>query len=298
MIRKYFTWESETDRLKDKSFNFMNGNKPIVQGEDAVELLDSSRILAALSPVNRQRLSRLDILETIDSTNCYAWAQQGLAGSFACLAEYQWAGRGRQGRQWLSPYGSGLCLSIKHPYVDEPLFPLDGLSIALAVSIVQVLQRLGINELGLKWPNDILWRKRKLAGLLLESSYKKNLCEVVVGVGINVKVPFTQLINQPWVDLQTIQGRVAISRNLLAAKLIEGCLDTLTTFPYKGLTTFMPAWQRLDLLSGQQVTLLNTTQDLMSGIVQGIDEQGALWLKTSRGTQRFVCGEVKVQWSS
>lgn len=274
-------------------------NKSFTRRDEIVELLNHSRILAALSSASRQRLSHLDVLDTVDSTNCYAWTQQGFKGSYACLAEYQRAGRGRQGRQWISPYGGGLCLSIKHPYSFETsFFPLDGLSIALAVTVAQILQEFGIHEIGLKWPNDILWHKRKLAGLLLESSQKRNLREVVVGIGINVKVPATQKINQPWTDLYTIQGEATISRNLLAVKLIDGCLETLTTYPNKGLTAFIPAWQRLDLLKGQSVTLLQGTQNLISGIAQGIDEQGALWLKTAQGTQRFVCGEVKVQWSN
>lgn len=274
-------------------------SKSSIQRGEIVELLDDSRILAILSPVSQQRLVHLDVLDTVDSTNCYAWTQRELEGSYACLAEYQWAGRGRQGRQWISPHGSGLCLSIRHPYLsDVPLFPLDGLSIALAVAVAQVLLEFGISGIGLKWPNDILWQKRKLAGLLLESNHKKNLREVVVGIGINVKIPVTQKINPDWVDLYTIQGNATISRNLLAAKLIDQCLETLITYPHKGLTAFMPVWQRLDLLKGQQVTLLQGTQHLISGIAQGIDEQGALWLKTAQGSQRFVCGEVKIQWSS
>jgi len=285
-----------------------------------LELLNHSHILAALPIETQQRLAHLEILDTVDSTNSYMYSHTDTAVPWACLAEYQTAGHGRHGRQWVSPYASGLCLSIKHHYttLDKPM---TGLGIALAVSVVQVLHDLGATEVGLKWPNDILWRGHKLAGLLLETRWNKD-CEVVIGIGINVKIPsLDTTITQPWVDLYTVLGH-CISRNVLAAKLIDKCCKTLILYPSQGLNTFLPLWQRFDLSYGQQVTLKipfqkqknpkriansnsqkmaltkpNATEEgeFITGTAWGIDEQGGLLLQVGSQRRRYICGEVSLR---
>jgi BirA family biotin operon repressor/biotin-[acetyl-CoA-carboxylase] ligase len=201
---------------------------------------------------------------------------------------------------------------------------MTGLGIALAVSVVQVLHDLGATEVGLKWPNDILWRGHKLAGLLLETRWNKD-CEVIIGIGINVKIPSPDTtITQPWVDLYTVLGH-SISRNVLAAKLIDQCYKTLILYPSQGLITFWPQWQRFDLSYGQQVTLkipfhknknreiiansnsqkmvqpkpntISTCQEgrFITGTAWGIDEQGALLLQVGSQRRRYICGEVSLR---
>jgi len=221
------------------------------QLHEPLELLEHSRISAALSAANRQRLAQLEIHSVLDSTNRYA-LEDKKAVPYACLAEYQTAGRGRQGRKWISPYASGISLSIKYRYATT-IDSLAGLNIALAVTVGRVLWNLGAQEVGLKWPNDVLWQGRKLAGLLLESRGK----EVVIGIGLNVKMPSiddTKTITQPWVDLYTILGQT-FSRNALAARLIAHCLQTLIIYPQVGLAPFRHDWHRFDLSYGQLVTL-------------------------------------------
>jgi BirA family biotin operon repressor/biotin-[acetyl-CoA-carboxylase] ligase len=262
---------------------------------DALELLDHSRILTALPINSQQRLALLEIHSVLDSTNQYVLAQQHQAMPFACLAEYQTAGRGRHGRQWISPYGSGLCLSIKQ-YYETINKSLTGLNIALAVTVVRVLSLIGATEVGLKWPNDILWRGRhKLAGLLLETRYKKG-CEIVIGIGINVKSPpmSKDTITQPWVDLYTILGQ-SISRNVLAAMLIDHCLQTLIIYPQVGLTAFWNDWHNFDLSYGQTITLFKQAE-VITGTAWGIDEEeGSLLLQVGNQKRRFASGEVSLR---
>ncbi len=256
---------------------------------ESLELLDRARILAALPKETRQRLIHIEIHSVLDSTNSYALQYQG-AVPFACLAEYQTAGHGRQGRQWISPMGGGLCLSLKQRIQDKPL---SGLNIALAVTVVRVLRLLGATDVGIKWPNDILWQGRKLAGLLLESG--KN-GDIVFGIGINVKmVECNNNINQPWVDLYSILGQTSLSRNMLAAKIIEHCLQTLTDYPQLGLSAFQQDWHRFDLSYGQLVTLEiphTENKKYETGTALGIDEEGALLLQVGNQKQRYVDGEV------
>lgn len=255
-----------------------------------LELLEAAQIWAALSTKNQQRLAHLDILDSVDSTNSYALAQQDKAVPYACMAEYQTAGRGQHGRQWLSPYASGLCLSLKHRYTSLNQ-PLAGLNIALAVTVARVLRNLGASKVGLKWPNDVIWQNRKLAGLLLESRYAKE-CEVVIGIGMNVKMPQieTEAITQAWVDLCTVLGH-SISRNKLAAMLIDQCLETLISYPQLGLVAFLDDWHRFDLSYGKTVTLKIPQKGFVTGTAWGINELGALRVDK----QDYAYGEVSLR---
>lgn len=252
-----------------------------------IEPLDRRQILAELPATSRQCLAGLEILELVDSTNRYALAQH--LAPFACLAEYQTAGRGRQGRQWVSPYGSGLCLSLKQHYSTLNK-SLAGLNIALAVTVTRILHNLGATKVGLKWPNDILWQGRKLAGLLLESRGG----DVVIGIGLNVNMPTVETISQAWVDLYTVLKK-KISRNTLASLLIAQCMETLIRYPQIGLAPFLQDWHHFDLSYGQQVTLTFPQASSITGTACGIDEHGALLLQVGEHQQRYNYGEVSLR---
>jgi BirA family biotin operon repressor/biotin-[acetyl-CoA-carboxylase] ligase len=256
-----------------------------------IELLEASRIWTELSKNSQQRLANLDILDSIDSTNSYALSQQNKAVPYACLAEYQTAGRGQHGREWLSPYASGLCLSLKQNYTTLNQ-PLAGLNIALAVTVARVLRDLGANDIGLKWPNDIIWQGRKLAGLLLESRYANKKYEIVIGIGMNVKMPQIEIeaITQTWVDLYTVLGH-PISRNKLAALLIEQCLETLLNYPQLGLEAFMNDWHNFDLSYGKTVTLNIPHKGFITGTAWGINQLGALRVDN----QDYAYGDVSLR---
>lgn len=281
------------------------GVEKIFQLPQPLELLEVAKIWAFLAVEVQQYLKSMkaiQIFESIDSTNHYALNQADLFEPSVYLAEYQTAGRGRQGRQWFSPYASGVCLSIKYHY-DELLQPLSGLTLALAVTVVRALRQLGASEVGIKWPNDIWWRGHKLAGLLLETRYKKGY-DIVVGIGMNVKISFLEPTTSeyPWVDLTTILGR-PISRHFLAAQLIEHCLQTLMAYPSTGLSAFQEDWHHFDLIYGKiiQLNLPSATDSsqinhsTMTGIAYGIDEEGALLLQVGHDWQRYKFGEVSLR---
>ena len=137
--------------------------------ERPLELLDREQILAAISTTGRNWISQLELHQQMESTNGYLLAQPPgeLSSGHICLAEEQTEGRGRRGRSWVSPFGSSIYLSIFWSYPSGPAH-LSALSLAAGVAVVDGLKALGVAQVGLKWPNDILWDGRKLAGLLLE----------------------------------------------------------------------------------------------------------------------------------
>ena len=267
-----------------------------------LELLGPERILAALSPVGRTRIAGLEVLPQIDSTNgrLMAAALNHAPSGTVCLAEHQTAGRGRRGRTWVSPFAANLYLSVLWRY---PLGPaaLGGVSLAAGVTIATVLARLGVADLGLKWPNDLLWRGRKLGGLLLEvAGESQGSSHLVVGLGLNLRMDAAQgrTIGQPWVDLhQALDGQLP-GRNEVAAALIDGLLETLERFGLSGsqggLAPFLVDWERFDLLRGRQVQV-QLGERLLEGDYLGIDPDGALRLRTPDGPLRLHSGEVSLR---
>lgn len=268
---------------------------------EPLELLAVERIQAALTAAARPWVAGIEIHERLDSTNSYLLnrAKDDLPGGWVCLAEYQSAGRGRRGRSWVSPFGANLYLSLLWRFSLEATL-LSGLSLAVGVALMRTLTALGTSELGLKWPNDVLWRRRKLAGVLLEfGGESSGLCHIVAGIGLNVAMPryAEPAIDQPWIDLRSIIGSERLSRNHLAARLISELVTAFVQFEQAGFAAFREEWSCYDLAQDQPVTLqLPTTT--CSGIARGVDEAGALLLETEAGIRPFLGGEISLRLES
>lgn len=268
---------------------------------EPVEFLDQGRIAAELDDNIRSLVGEIEVHQHIESTNTYllSRAKCGLAGGSVCLAELQSAGRGRRGRSWVSPYAANLYLSLLWRFqLGSSL--LSGLSLASGVAVARVLQGIGVAEIGLKWPNDLLWRQRKLGGILLEfGGESSGPCYVVIGVGLNVAMPrmTKDAIDQPWIDLRSILGPGRLSRNRLAARVIGELVTVLNCFEREGLQDIVEEWKRFDLVAGQRVNLILPTGTIV-GIARGTDESGALLLQTDAGVKRFLAGEVSLRFES
>jgi BirA family biotin operon repressor/biotin-[acetyl-CoA-carboxylase] ligase len=271
-----------------------------------LELLDGGHIAAGLAPATRDLLADIEVLESVDSTNTRLMraAADGAPSGRVCLAERQLAGRGRSGRRWVSPFGSNLYLSMLWRF---PLGPsaLGGLSLACGVAVARAVQAAGVADIGLKWPNDLHWRRRKLGGLLLEvAGESQGPSHVVVGVGINLHLRPEQAagIDQPWVDLAEALGERAPAaaadptpgRNALAAQLLDALASALGDFGSSGLEPFLADWHAFDTYLGEPVELLMGERRIR-GTCAGVDGQGALLLDTAAGRRAFHAGEVSLR---
>lgn len=264
----------------------------------ALELLDRERILAGLTATARAGVSRLETYSVLDSTNGYllAVATQGWPSGVVCLAEQQTAGRGRQGRSWLTPFGASLAYSLLWRFAGSPE-ALSGLSLATGIAVARVLKGAGVSEVGLKWPNDVWWQGRKLGGILLESGGKAGDFYVVAGVGINFALPRQEalVIDQPWVDLQEILGVEQISRNQWAAALISELVETFIEFERGGFADLAAEWAQFDQVVGRQVSL-HLPNATVTGIARGVDATGALLLETADGRIKpYIGGEIRLR---
>ncbi|MFC1777492.1 biotin--[acetyl-CoA-carboxylase] ligase [Pseudomonadota bacterium] len=259
------------------------------------EPLDKAAILHKLDPLVRNKLTRLNIEATVDSTNS---ALQRLPLSqqhaTAILAEHQSSGRGRRGRQWHSPYGKNLYLSLGWRF-DKPLSELGCLPLVLALAAAKALNRAGLRGHRVKWPNDLLLDGRKLCGCLVEmQGESQGPCHAVLGVGINIHMPATGEtagIDQPWTDLHSqLPG---FSRNDLAALLLEELVDQLVLFDDQGFVPFQDVWEAWDGLYGQAISA-HSGNSPVSGMASGVDDSGALLLDTGAEILKLHSGEVSL----
>ena len=263
-----------------------------------LELLDRERILGEISHETQQRIERLEIFDNIDSTNSHLMrkAREGAPSGCLCLAECQSAGRGRRGRTWVSPFGTNVYLSLLWRYPFGP-GELGGLSLAAGAAVASVLESEGVAEIALKWPNDILWRRRKLAGLLLEvSGEAQGPSLVVIGLGLNTRLADPQAagIDQPWADLDAVPGLVETSRNRLAARFAESLIGAMVRYAEEGLDAFLQEWERYDLYRGEPVEIRLGDRTVM-GVHAGVDGQGALLLDRDGEIEVFHAGEVSLR---
>jgi len=267
----------------------------------ATELLDDAAIVAGANAGTRSALAAVDIQLAVDSTNnrLREQALQGAPAGSVCLAEMQHAGRGRHGRAWVSPFAANLYLSLLWRSTAGAA-SLGGLSLVTGIAVLRSLHDFGVDSAGLKWPNDILADSAKLAGILIDVvGESSGPCAVIIGVGVNVAMPQPAAANidQTWTDLQTLTGHADISRNRLAARLLDHVLPAVAEFEAQGLQPFLEEWHRHDIVSGRDVDLRLAT-GVIRGTARGIDAGGALLVDTAAGRRRFVSGEVSVRIAS
>ena len=261
-----------------------------------LDLLDRALIEESLEPAVRSQLKHIALNLIIPSTNAMAMdaVYQNGHGSLY-LAEQQTAGRGRRGRNWASPFASNLYFSLTWQF-NNGAAALEGLSLAVGIALIRGLKQLGVDGVQVKWPNDLLWRGKKLAGVLLEmSGDAAGECFVVIGVGLNVRMPETAAegIDQPWTDLQQALG-VAPSRNALLAALMNQLVPVLEQFSSEGFTPFKEEWQGANAHRNQQVSL-HIGNRREQGVCRGVDRAGALLLEAEGELQAFHGGEVSVR---
>lgn len=270
--------------------------------ERPLELLAPHKIGLALNNQAKSLISSLEIHQQIDSTNRYLseQAQKHAPSGSICLAEYQTAGKGRRGRQWVSPFGSNIYLSILWRFQQGPA-GISGLSLAIGVAVIRALKIYGIDELGLKWPNDLYSQGKKFGGILVEVSGESGgPCVAVIGLGLNMFLPEAEAegISQAWTDLNKITGRNDLARNELAGLLLNELLPVVAEFETLGIKAYLDEWRDYDCLKQKSATLFIANQPF-TGIVQGIDDSGMLLIKRPDGSiQTFASGEVSFNDSS
>ena len=271
-----------------------------IQWPEPLNWLDVNEIISNFPQANLPFY--LIILDSIDSTNRFLLDQviadsNCLHGNPVIITELQTQGRGRLGRRWYSGLGDSLTFSLSWRF-DCPVRLLSGLSLVTGVAIIRALTHFGIKNLSLKWPNDVLFHSRKLAGILIElCSSTQSGSAVVIGIGLNIQLsPLAKSnIDQAFVDLFAITGR-AIDRNQLLAVLLSELAGVLNKFNHLGFSYFRNEWLRYHAYEGQLITINLPDGRIIKGVVDGVELDGSITLNLESGKKEsYSSGEITLR---
>jgi BirA family biotin operon repressor/biotin-[acetyl-CoA-carboxylase] ligase len=274
----------DLESVKGKGYQIVGG----------FEALNREVIYGFLNSTAQESLSELEVCSSVDSTNIHAMnrVSEGGAKGYACLAEYQSSGKGRRGRQWVSPFGHNVYLSLVWEF-DGGVSQLEGLSLAAGVAVAQSLQEIGLGQVALKWPNDILLEQKKLGGILLEiQGDPSGVCQIVIGVGINVRMKAGAAIDQPWASIADYLP--GVSRNELTGSLLNNLIAMLLVYENAGFAEFQSSWECLDAFRGEKVEIVSGSSRV-GGVASGVYSNGALRLMVEGIDRPIYGGEVSLR---
>ena len=261
--------------------------------------LDAELILQFAEHPARECLANIEVFSEIDSTNSYLMQMPAPEPGRISVAvtSNQTAGRGRHGKIWQSPPGSGLCFSAAYTFVQQPA-NLPSLTLALGLGAIDALKELGVGGVELKWPNDLVALDGKLGGILTEVQQQSAAAvSVVTGIGVNVdlqgEVEFGA--DSDWapqaVDLKSICD-VQPSHEELAGQLTTHLLRAFVDFEASGFAAMADRWSRYDWLLGRDITV-EAPDRRFSGVGAGVSDDGALLVETlDSGTRRVTSGTI------
>lgn len=260
-----------------------------------LEMLDADRIRSAAAA---DLPARIEVHWQLDSTSSELLrrAASDDGAVLVCLAEVQTSGRGRRGRAWQTPLGGGIAMSVLRRF-DRGMAALSGLSLVVGLATAQALAQCGVDGVGLKWPNDLVARDHKLAGILVElGGDALGPCHAVIGIGINVRLDDDALraIDQPAIDVASLSEPAAASRNLIVACVLEHLLTALDRFQSSGFAAFAQSYASRDALRDRAVSVSNGGH-ARSGVARGVDARGALRVEFADGVASVDSGEVSVR---
>jgi BirA family transcriptional regulator, biotin operon repressor / biotin---[acetyl-CoA-carboxylase] ligase len=258
----------------------------------AIELLDKNLVLQAIG--QQRAWFTLQILDEVNSTNTYLMQNKNAAHATCVAAHVQTKGKGRRGRTWVSQLGASLTFSLLWRFQCGAA-ALSGLSLCVGVALIRALNNLGVSDVQLKWPNDVLVDGRKLAGILIElQGDLEGPSAAVIGIGINLNLPkkVLQRIDQPAIDLASIK---IIDQNALLGGILKHLADVLSGFETYGFIGLRDEWLGYHAYENKPVRMLLPNGTDVSGVVKGVAEDGILLVETALGLQRFSAGEISLR---
>ncbi len=263
--------------------------------DPSTEVLDETRILSLLDEEAKAWLASIVIKPATGSTN--SDLMQSEAPSIdgrVILAETQLLGRGRRGRTWMSPFARNIALTMGCG-VQRSGHDLGGLSLVVGYAVLEALEALGVEDLALKWPNDVLYQGRKLCGVLIEMAHSSHHSpQAVIGIGINHSG--AQLVRAQ-VDqglAELVESKNPPTRNETAAAVISGVRKQVDRFNVHGFEAFQPAWDARHYFSGRQVRVAGAGKAVV-GRVLGVSPFGELHLSTPHGQEFLSGGEISMR---
>ncbi len=281
--------------LRDAGYRIATAPNRGYRFESAPDLLLSDEVqpLATTKTLGRSKYIHYD---TIGSTNAEAHrlAESGCPEGTLVVAEQQTAGKGRKGREWVSPAGTGiyatLVLRPPLPMEDTPL-----LTLLTAVAIAEAITEVTPLQPTIKWPNDILIHDRKVAGILTEVSSDVDHVEfALIGLGLNVNTQKKDLPERPIFPATSlaIEANALQNRPALLAKWLDNFESEYSRLVSGDREHLLERWKAQARTTGRRATI-NRVHGSISGTITDIDTDGALLLQTPDGIQhRILSGDI------
>ena len=261
-------------------------------------LIDPRRLQPQLGIV-RNRFA-VDSLPECTSTNTvlYQRAVLGAPSGSVVVTGRQTAGRGSRGRHWVASPQASLTFSLLCRF-DAAMSRLAGLSLAVGVGVVRVLEACGATGVSLKWPNDILYDNAKLGGILTELLSDGQGSAAVIGLGLNLSLPAALDLNAQALKpaaLDQLLDPVPEHHRLFALLLVE-LAAVLDRFSDDGFPAVRDEWQAYNAWQDKLVYLLRDGLVEMEGVCRGADADGALLVQTATGIERCLSGDLSLRAS-
>jgi len=258
--------------------------------------LSEQSIKINLSEPVLEEIDSIFIEDSTESTNDnakdYLKNQTGLFSIH--LAEQQTSGRGRNTKKWVSPRGKNIYLSLgwKSSLTHSQL---EGLSLAVATCLIAALKRFSSKELKIKWPNDLFINKKKISGILIETSDSTEGLDVVIGIGINVHMDESEGagIDQSWGNLEELPSK-KLNRNEIIVSIISEMYELFKEYPKSGFKNYLQVFESHNLLK-DKLCKVNVNKETLEGKVLGVNETGELLFEKNGEIQRFRYGEVSIR---
>lgn len=239
----------------------------------------------------------VDALDECDSTSSELMrrADRGAPAGTVIVADRQSAGRGRRGRSWLSSPERSLTFSLLWRFPGNAS-RLSGLSLAVGLGLAKALEKLGAVGVRLKWPNDVLLQSgsdfAKLAGILIELSSDRRGTQAIIGIGLNLETPDSDL-PQPVAGLK--QCCAQVDRHEVLAAILVSLVGVLDIFAAEGFVGLRDEWLGYHAWQDQQVQVLGDGAEPLPGRCLGVDGDGSLLLETARGVEHIFSGDVSLR---
>ena len=222
--------------------------------------------------------------ESIDSTNSFLASTKYSTKPQICITREQTKGKGQHGRNWVSQKDGSIIFSMRKSFNEGT--NLNGLSLIAGMAIIKSIEaECQLSGLKIKWPNDIYYGDKKLAGILMENTHYKSKQLVLIGVGINYQLVDTNEIDALWVDLSRILNKLPNFQQLIA-NVINNILIFLEDFQINGLSSLLSEWDHYDMLKGARIKFRESNKELQ-GQIDGITNQGALKVVTKDGIKEL-----------
>lgn len=207
------------------------------------------------------------------------------------IADFQSQGKGRQAKKWLTPIGQSIALSISHRF-SFGLQQLSGLNIAIGVAIMQTLNQFGATDMGLKWPNDVINSKGKIAGILIEATGNSISSRAIIGIGLNWNIR-SELFNE--VDQPCSNADVSsISRTQFITSLILNVHSLLEEFTKNQLLNIQTMWKQFDIFANKSINIVQGGL-IKPALYKGITTRGLLEIEVEKKLETVASGEVSIR---